>query len=128
MHRFRPILYSMLVSLCAASAPAWAQGVEDLYDQGYKAYLKRQFGEAASYLNTVLSTQPNHARAHNLMGKIYHRGNKMQLAVGEYNKAIEADARYAEPHFNMGVAYYDQGNYKEAERSFDEAVRLDNSN
>src|SRR5438105_4662848 len=107
------------------AGPALAQGVEDLYDEGLKAYNKRQFGEAATYLQTILSSNPNFARAHNLMGKIYYHENKVSLAMTEYNKAVAAEPRLAEAYFNIGVVHFDQGNVKEAEKEFDQAVHLD---
>ena len=46
----------LIIFGCLSSTAAFGQGIEDLYHQGYQAYLQRQFGDSASYLQTVLSS------------------------------------------------------------------------
>jgi tetratricopeptide (TPR) repeat protein len=118
-HRFEQSPSNNRLWLVADSNTAEA---DRLYQHAEQSYGDRNYGDAASYLQTILSSNPNYARAHNLLGRIYHRSQKMDLAESEYHKAINSDPKLTEARFNLGVALFDQGNYKDAEHYFEEAA------
>src|SRR5438445_13711361 len=45
-------------------------------------------------------------------------------AMRELRKSLEEDSRSEEAHFQMGLALFASGRQQEAQRSFEEAVRL----
>lgn len=47
-------------------------------------------------------------------GNFAYRHRDFQNAIWNYRKAIELDSYTAEFHFNLGLAYYEIGNYPEA--------------
>ncbi|HEY9778184.1 MAG TPA: tetratricopeptide repeat protein [Planktothrix sp.] len=117
-----PEVSSWRPRLIAESGGASAAELEDLYKKGEAAYAQKNYGEAASYLQTILSSNPNFARAHNLLGRIYHKSGKIELAITEYKKALSNDSHLTEARFNLGVACFDQGEYEQALHYFEAAA------
>src|SRR5262249_38659837 len=63
------------------------------------------------------------ARAFDLLGKVYHRQSKVGLAEEQYKKVLSLDPKLVEATFNLAIALFDQGNFSEAYRVFEEAVQ-----
>ena len=56
-------------------------------------------------------------------GDAYYSEGKVDLALGEYNKALEINPSFAPAHFCIGVIAYDKKDYEEATVSFNEAIK-----
>jgi type IV pilus assembly protein PilF len=58
----------------------------------------------------------------------YYRDGKLAVAREEVQRAVQADPRYAPAHALLGLINMDIGDQREAEASFDRALRLDPDN
>jgi Tfp pilus assembly protein PilF len=96
------------------------------FDIGLVYLYRERYDQAIQYLQRAITLKPDFAPAINSLGNAY-------LAKGEWDKAIEAyqriieDVFYGTPHFalsNMGLAYYQKKDYAEAEKQFQEALKM----
>lgn len=94
----------------------------NLIERAAKAYSDKKYEEALSWLHTVLASDSSNAKAHNLLGLIYHRMQKPNLSESEYRKAVQANPKLVEAKYNLGIALFDQKKFKEAERYLEEAA------
>ena len=81
------------------------------------------YDEAIVYLLQCISSNPNDADAHNNLGVIYGRQDKLKEAIIEYKEAIRINPNDAEPHYNLGVIYGRQDKLEEAVQHYKEAIR-----
>lgn len=79
---------------------------------------------AETILKSIISAQPNNAKAHNLLGKVYHRRSKFGLAEKQYRVATGLDGKVWEYKFNLAVSMFDQSNFHNALPLFEEVVRV----
>src|SRR5579883_2365944 len=114
---------AILFALTFSCQLAKANNVEQLYKQGTEMYAQGRLSDAASCMSSILSTNASYAPAHNLLGKIYYKQHKADLAISEYKLAIKCDARLAEAKYNLGIVYFDQNEYAQAERYLAEACK-----
>ena len=57
-------------------------------------------------------------------GNLYQDLQKYELALDEYNQAIEINPNYAMAYYNRGVLYYDQKKYELALADWNKAIEL----
>ncbi len=97
------------------------------FDIGLVYLYRDRYDQAIQHLQRAITLKPDFAPAINSLGNAY-------LAKGEWDKAIEAyqriieDVFYGTPHFalsNMGLAYYQKKDYPEAEKQFQEALKIE---
>lgn len=58
---------------------------------------------AKKVLQHVLTLQPNHAKAHNNLAKIYAAEQAYELALRHYRDAVHSDPGFCLAHFNLGL-------------------------
>lgn len=87
-------------------------------------YGKGDFPGALATLRPLAVNNPTDPRIRFTMGRVYYAMEKMDLAVGEYRRAIEMYADYAQAHYNLALATMKQGDKKGAARSFREVIRI----
>ena len=77
--------------------------------------------------HNLLGLSPNRVKAedHVMLGTAYLEQQDMRKARIEYEKAISADATYAEGFNNLGMLLARLGNLYEAELNFNNALRAD---
>ncbi len=63
--------------------------------------------------------------AYNNRGAAYAVLGQYQLAIEDYDKAIQLDPDYADPYYNRGAAYYVLDQDGKAEADYAKACRLD---
>jgi len=73
--------------------------------------------------NTDLSL-PGAERGYINRGSAYLQTGRLQLALDDYNKAIQANPRYAVSYVDRGAVYSAIGRYKEAAADFEQAISL----
>ena len=54
----------------------------------------------------------------------YSRGGLVRQASQLYEKAVQLDPNYADAHYGLGHAYFDQGRWEDAIRSFETVVKI----
>lgn len=107
--------------------------IEDIFYQNQAAaginlalayYGKGEFQQSLAILRPLAGNNPTDPRIRFTMGRVYYAMEKMDLAVGEYRKAIEIYADYAQAHYNLALATMKQGDNRGAAKSFREVVRI----
>ena len=80
--------------------------------------------EAEAMAREILTFEPNHPGALNLMGSIALRNGHAEAAIGVLTRAVELAPRATEPRINFGHALKALGRLAEAIESYRRAVRL----
>lgn len=96
------------------------QLAEVLLNQGSAA-------EAAAEFRTALSTNPQHAGAHNGLGMALLRQGELQTSIEHFRQALQLDTGSYAARVNLGLALGEQGKLDEAIVQFREALRVDSS-
>jgi len=96
------------------------------YGLGHVYFMQGRYPEAADAFLKAIKLEPDFSEAHNYLGTVYERMDEIDKAIAEYNKAIE-NPQYVTPQFarhNLGMIYLTAGNYKQAEKEFQDAIRV----
>ncbi|WP_372370713.1 protein kinase [Candidatus Uabimicrobium sp. HlEnr_7] len=88
---------------------------DDLQQKGIQIYSK------------IIRQKPNFAKAYTNRGHIYHLLKKNQLALLDFNKAINLE-NDNKAYTNRGYLYLEQGKYIKAEQDFNKAIFLNPDN
>lgn len=97
-----------------------------LFDIGLVYYYRERYDQAIEHFEKALAIKPDFAPAMNSLGNAWLEKGEWDKAIAVYQKILE-DAFYATPHFplsNTGLAYYQKRDYAQAERYFQEALRI----
>jgi superkiller protein 3 len=73
----------------------------------------------------AISIDPNHASAHNMLGKTLVSQNKLDEALASYHRAIALEPTNARFHYGLGFALKTQGRDDEAIAAYSKAIELD---
>ncbi|TRU24632.1 MAG: serine protease [Microcystis aeruginosa Ma_SC_T_19800800_S464] len=92
---------------------------------GVLALLKR-YDEGLAAITQAIHLAPR-AGWYNHRGNLYSNQQKYELALADYNKAIELNRNYAMAYYNRGVVYYDQQKYELALADYNKAIELDSN-
>jgi len=93
------------------------------------ALVYRDLGEyelSLEHFKKALALRPRYPEAQNNLGTLYMLMRKWDLAIESFQKAV-ADILYKTPHYayhNMGLAYFNQGNYEKARAHLNGALDL----
>ena len=63
--------------------------------------------------------------AHSQMGRILTQAHRLPEAIEEFNQALRFDLAKADAHNDLGVAYFQLGDYEKSAEQFSEAVKID---
>jgi tetratricopeptide (TPR) repeat protein len=87
---------------------------------------KGQFDESLQEYRKALQLEPENARVHFGMGKIYYQ-EKQQYheAVAEYEQAVRIDPRFLEAHMSLGELYEEKGLNDQAIARYRQVLTLD---
>lgn len=84
------------------------------------------YKESLAHFKKALALRPEFPEALNDLGTLYALLGKWDLAIASFEKAVSY-VSYRTPHFaynNLGLAYYNKGDYQKAIDSYLEALRL----
>jgi len=135
--------FSLAMTYVRISHPEWARPVLDSlakqfpenalfpYWLGRLEYDARRYKEAIRLFQHAINLDPSLARAYDNLGLCYFYDDNNQLAIANYNKAIEL-GRGAQhpspwPYLNLAVTQQFLGKLEDAEGNLHEALRLDPS-
>jgi tetratricopeptide (TPR) repeat protein len=110
-------------ALCFLSlVPGFLYG-QSSFAQGEELFLHNKPQEALVYLESAVAENPEQVRAYLYLGVAYQQLNRLDEAVVVYNRALPiAGEDKALIAFNLGNAYYAQGNIAKAEELYSLAL------
>lgn len=89
---------------------------------------KGEWSKAEDALKRALAADVMFGPAHNNLGKIYYRQNKLYLAAWEFEYAAKLMPHQAEPKNNIGLVYEAAGKWNEAVDHYDQALSIEPEN
>ncbi len=101
-----------------------------LIKQAYLIFIVTFIISGCGYLpfNVLLMKDPLTAEEHNDLGVAYENEGKYELAIREYKAALKKNNELVVPLVNIGNVFLKQKNYSEAEKYFEQALRMDPHN
>ena len=103
------------------------QSLRDQFPQqpDYAYQLGRAYTQLGEWsLERIIAVNPDAARLHQLLGQQYYAQGKFELALAEYRRAAQVDARLPEIHLGMAVIFYEWQRYDEALREVELELKL----
>lgn len=97
------------------------------HDLGLCYREKKLMADALTHLNKAVRLKPSYTPARNSLGRVYLEIGQVDKAIAIF-KEIAKDALYATPHFplaNLGLAYYQKGEYATALKYYHQALKLE---
>ena len=95
------------------------------YQQALNLYNSGKAAEGIPYLENILKTNSTiKPAAYDLLGNIYDQTHQEQKAIETYQEGIKLDPAYQSLRFNLGIAYFRNKQYADAEASAIEAIKL----
>ncbi|MBF0380545.1 MAG: tetratricopeptide repeat protein [Magnetococcales bacterium] len=111
----------------AASSPNNGQQQISV-DAGYKLAVEhfnaQQFAEADQLCTAILQVAPQHSDAINLLGVIEQKNDRHDLAVQQFQKAIQINGNNALFHYNLGTSLYPLGQIEAVVEAQTRAIAL----
>ncbi len=87
--------------------------------------LQGEFEKAKKYFRHALKIEPNNLIANLRLGKIYQtKLNDIPQALECYKRIIEVEPKYYKAHYQMGLAYLENKEFKRATECLKEALRV----
>ena len=102
-----------------AAKPAY-----DAYDEGRKALSEKKIDEALALSNKALSLFPQEAHFHSLRGDVRLVADKFDMAVTNYNRAIERRNDFFYYHLQRGLAKKELGQTDGAVVDLERSINL----
>jgi len=96
----------------------------DHYEKASKLSQEKDFEGAIKELKLAVSEYPPFVSAHNQIGVLYLRLNKLENAESAFKAALKIDPEAVEPLLNRGIALYRLGKFKDAETSLRASLKL----
>ncbi|MDD1672981.1 MAG: tetratricopeptide repeat protein [Methanomicrobiales archaeon] len=97
---------------------------EYLFRVAAEAANEGEHKKALDYLEQVLTTNPNHAKAWCIKGNCLDCLGQYEEAVRSYNTALKLDPNNADTWFDKGLTLKKLGREKESQSAEDIAVKL----
>lgn len=88
---------------------------------------KKRMPDAIAHFKKAVALKPSYAPARNNLGSAYLAVQQWDAAIDVF-KEISKDVLYATPHYpmaNLGLAYYNKGEYRTALNYYKEALKIE---
>ena len=97
---------------------------EDFISEGDKNYKNNNFDAAIKDYQDALQLVPNDAVTLLKLGNIYKMKEDNTKAINFYQKAIIVNPDYTDGWFNLGLAYANENNLIESQKSFEKVKEI----
>lgn len=118
--------------LLAADAAPTQLSVKDLYEQltnlsqqAMEATQKGDFATAEVYWTQMIEKLPTNAPVWSNRGNARLSQNKVEQALGDYNKAVELAPDSPDPYLNRGIAYERGNQWEKAVADYNKVLEID---
>ncbi|KAJ9146310.1 hypothetical protein P3X46_028592 [Hevea brasiliensis] len=102
---------------------------ETFKSQGNRAIQSKLYSDAIELYSCAISLCENNAVYHCNRAAAYTQIHKYNEAIRDCLESIEIDPNYSKAYSRLGLAYYAQGNYRDAiDKGFRKALQLDPQN
>lgn len=98
---------------------------EEFIAQGDKNYKSNNFDAAVKNYQDALQLVPDDAVTLLKIGNIYKMKDDNTKAINFYQKSIIVNPDYTDGWFNLGLAYANENNLIESQKSFEKVIELD---
>lgn len=119
----RPSAHGKKQNLTANHLHLQAQ-VNTLLHQGFALHQQAKFDEAKGFYERVLSLQPKHFDALQLLGTLSSQTQQYEQAIAFLTRAIAINANESFCHSNLGNAFKSLGRFDDALKSYNQAIAL----
>jgi Flp pilus assembly protein TadD len=102
--------------------------IPELLQQAWKLHQSGQMAQAERIYRSILSAEPAHVDANNLMGLLCIQGKRPDLAERYIRRALRSDPPNAQSHYNLGIVFAEQSKFDEAAQHFGESAKLQPGN
>jgi len=90
----------------------------DLYNQGYAAWNKSKWSEAARYFQNAIAVKSDYAEAYSMLGYCTRKLGDLTKAVGYYETALKLKPNFPEAREYFGETYLELGNLAKAVQQY----------
>lgn len=118
----RDLLKLKVLNHYLPSGGQWAKFVENP-----ERLNRKELEEFAVYYKKVIHYMPQRADAYGMLGFCYTHLGEDDKAISSYKKAIQLEPHFFWPHFNLGVIYFKNGQYKQAVKTLQKAMATSSS-
>lgn len=111
--------------LSSASGTLRLRADEDWRSLTFELIAQSRFDEAEAICRRVIEVDPDDAQAHNTLGVIYRKTNRLEAAVAACRQATLLEPSCVAAHINLGVALRNMGRPHQAEAAYRRAIELE---
>lgn len=97
-----------------------------LYEMANTCYALKDYKTALKYAEKAGALLPQAEKVKILLGNINDNMDNPEEAVTQYNKAVQINPESDSVYFNLGVSYYNNRKYDEAEKALNASLKLIN--
>jgi len=113
----------------ANRAVAESPGTADVeYLRGLIYFKQNKNSEALAAFNKAIDLDQDFMSAYYYRGQVLDRLNKDDESIASLKKSLESDPSFAPAWFDLGVIYYNRGDYQNAADAYQQAIKYDDSN
>jgi tetratricopeptide (TPR) repeat protein len=102
--------------------------VDEAYTQAIDHFNAERYKEADKLCTAIIQAFPNHLDALNLLGVTAQKVNRHELAVEQFQRAVNINNNSALLYYNMGISLYRLGRREEAVQILQTALEKDPGN
>lgn len=114
------------ITLCSNELTLAIQSNDTVADYHYNHGLcltnQGQFDPAITSFRRVLQLDPEHRKAHYHIGYVYALQKRLDMALKEWEIADRNERGFVDLYVNLGVVYYQKGNYEQSVAQFRRVV------
>lgn len=98
------------------------------YDAAYEHAAAGRIAEAEAICRKILTSDPTHAEALNLLGAIAAKSGNASSAIKLFDRALAVKPDFTKAHNNLGNALIMSGRFGDAAKAFERALQLEPEN
>ncbi|HTD41779.1 MAG TPA: tetratricopeptide repeat protein [Mucilaginibacter sp.] len=98
------------------------------YEMAFTLLVSGKGNDGIPYVEKTIKANPNPpltAASYDLLGSIYDQGHETAKAIEAYKNGIQVNPKYQRLYYNLGLTYFRNKQFAEAEANAIEAIKLD---